>query len=73
MEHESEHRNHVTVYNVLIVGSQTGTCTGVLEALDTQVFTSLAWLPDGTGFISGDLGGKTILWVRTQYLTSARS
>jgi WD repeat-containing protein 26 len=30
-----------------------------------EVVTALAWLPDGSGFISGGLDRKIILWVRT--------
>lgn len=69
--HEGEYRNHFAVPTALIFGSQTGICTRVLEA-HTEVVTSLAWLPDGTGFISGGLDRKIILWVRTQQLGSAR-
>ena len=30
----------------------------------SDVVTALAWLPDGSGFISGGLDRKIILWVR---------
>ena len=34
----------------------------------TDVVTALAWLPDGSGFISGGLDRKIILWVRVALL-----
>ena len=37
-----------------------------MRVLDSHsdVVTSLAWLPDGSGFISGGLDRKIFLWVR---------
>ena len=43
--------------------SQTGMKLRVLDA-HGEVVTALAWLPDGSGFISGGLDRKIILWVR---------
>ncbi|KZT71398.1 WD40 repeat-like protein [Daedalea quercina L-15889] len=41
--------------------TRTGLCIRSLEA-HTDVVTALAWLPDGSGFISGGLDRKIILW-----------
>ncbi|KAG6820299.1 hypothetical protein H0H93_002563 [Arthromyces matolae] len=41
--------------------TKTGICTRTLEA-HTQTVTALAWLPDGSGFISGGLDGNIIHW-----------
>ncbi|KAF9469273.1 WD40-repeat-containing domain protein [Collybia nuda] len=41
--------------------SQTGLCTQTTEE-HTETITSLAWLVDGTGFFSGALDRKIILW-----------
>ncbi|EJF66274.1 WD40 repeat-like protein [Dichomitus squalens LYAD-421 SS1] len=41
--------------------TRTGDCTRVLNQ-HTDVVTALAWLPDGSGFISGGLDRKIILW-----------
>nr|ANC28035.1 WD-repeat protein [Polyporus umbellatus] len=41
--------------------TRTGLCTRVLDQ-HTDVVTALAWLPDGSGFISGGLDRKIILW-----------
>ncbi|KAH9833011.1 WD40 repeat-like protein [Rhodofomes roseus] len=41
--------------------TRTGLCVRSLEA-HTDVVTALAWLPDGSGFISGGLDRKIILW-----------
>ncbi|KAL6301773.1 WD40 repeat-like protein [Sparassis latifolia] len=41
--------------------ARTGQCIRTLEA-HTDVVTALEWLPDGTGFISGGLDRKIILW-----------
>ena len=49
--------------HALTLGSQNGGCMQVLDA-HSDVVTALAWLPDGTGFISGGLDRKIILWVR---------
>ena len=46
----------------LTVTPQTGLPIRSLEA-HTEVVTSLVWLPDGTGFISGGLDKKIIFWV----------
>lgn len=50
--------------NVLTFNSQTG---GMIQTLETHtdVVTALIWLPDGSGFISGGLDRKIILWVST--------
>ncbi|KAI9061512.1 WD40 repeat-like protein [Trametes sanguinea] len=50
----SEHR--ITLWN-----SRTGLKVRSLEQ-HTDVVTALAWLPDGSGFISGGLDRKIILW-----------
>lgn len=34
----------------------------------SDVVTALAWLPDGSGFISGGLDRKIILWVSSEKL-----
>ena len=44
--------------------SQSGGLIRVLDA-HLDVVTALSWLPDGSGFISGGLDRKIILWVRT--------
>ncbi|RPD66631.1 WD40 repeat-like protein [Lentinus tigrinus ALCF2SS1-7] len=41
--------------------TRTGLCTKVLSD-HTDVVTALAWLPDGSGFISGGLDRKICLW-----------
>jgi WD40 repeat protein len=41
--------------------SQTGTLIRTLEA-HTETVTALAWLPDNSGFISGGMDRKIILW-----------
>ncbi|KAI0748620.1 WD40 repeat-like protein [Daedaleopsis nitida] len=41
--------------------TRTGACMRVLDQ-HTDVVTALAWLPDGSGFISGGLDRKIILW-----------
>ncbi|KAI0807887.1 WD40 repeat-like protein [Fomes fomentarius] len=41
--------------------TRTGLCIRVLDQ-HTDVVTALAWLPDGSGFISGGLDKKIILW-----------
>lgn len=55
---------------------QTGVCIRVLDSQHQEIVTALSWLPDGSGFISGGLDRKIILWVRVciaqvrQYLTN---
>ncbi|THH20764.1 hypothetical protein EUX98_g8521 [Antrodiella citrinella] len=48
--------NYIRMWN-----TRTG---GLIRALDTHtdVVTALIWLPDGTGFISGGLDRKIIIW-----------
>ncbi|KAI0934659.1 hypothetical protein AcV5_006428 [Taiwanofungus camphoratus] len=41
--------------------TRTGTCIHSLDA-HSDVVTALVWLPDGSGFISGGLDRKIILW-----------
>ncbi|KAH9950266.1 WD40 repeat-like protein [Amylocystis lapponica] len=41
--------------------TRTGVCTRVLE-VHTDHVTALAWLPDNSGFISGGMDRKIILW-----------
>jgi len=36
---------------------QTGTCVETLEKHEYQI-TSLCWLPDGKGFVSGGMDGR---------------
>ncbi|KAL1944438.1 hypothetical protein VTO73DRAFT_2868 [Trametes versicolor] len=48
--------NRITVWN-----SRSGVRIRTLEQ-HTDVVTALAWLPDGSGFISGGLDRKIILW-----------
>ena len=43
---------------------QTGACLQTLSVHSDHV-TSLAWLPDNSGFISGGLDREIILWVRS--------
>lgn len=47
---------------LFIIRIQTGLCIRSLEE-HSETVTSLAWLPDGTGFISGGLDRKIIHWV----------
>ncbi|KAH9928530.1 WD40 repeat-like protein [Epithele typhae] len=46
---------------IRLYNARTGVCMRVLEAHD-DVVTALSWLPDGSGFISGGLDRKIILW-----------
>lgn len=55
---------------LMICSSQTGASIRVLDA-HLDVVTALAWLPDGSGFISGGLDRKIILWVRVPPSRSA--
>ncbi|PSR81506.1 hypothetical protein PHLCEN_2v6364 [Hermanssonia centrifuga] len=48
--------NQIKMWN-----TRTGLCIRALEA-HTDVVTALSWLPDGSGFISGGLDRKIILW-----------
>ncbi|KAH9930616.1 WD40 repeat-like protein [Fomitopsis serialis] len=48
--------DHIKLWN-----TRTGLCVRSLEA-HSDVVTALAWLPDGSGFISGGLDRKIILW-----------
>lgn len=41
--------------------TRTGVCIHVLD-VHTDVVTALAWLPDGSGFISGGLDKRIVLW-----------
>jgi WD40 repeat protein len=41
--------------------AKTGLCMRMLE-VHSETVTSLAWLPDGSGFISGGLDRRIILW-----------
>ena len=50
----------------LDVALQTGLCIRVLDT-HLETVTALAWLPDGSGFISGGLDRKIILWVWHSY------
>jgi WD40 repeat protein len=45
---------------------KTGVCLRILDAHSYTV-TSLAWLPDDSGFISGSLDQKIFLWVRLNF------
>lgn len=49
--------------DVLLTSDQSGAKIRTLEQ-HTDVVTALTWLPDGSGFISGGLDRKIILWVR---------
>ncbi|EIN07189.1 WD40 repeat-like protein [Punctularia strigosozonata HHB-11173 SS5] len=42
--------------------AQTGACMGKLPSAHHETVTALVWLPDGSGFISGALDRKIILW-----------
>lgn len=46
---------------------QTGICIRTLDA-HTETVSALAWVPDGSGFLSGSQDRKIILWVRLQFL-----
>ncbi|KAF8637401.1 hypothetical protein AX17_002896 [Amanita inopinata Kibby_2008] len=46
---------------IKIWNAQTGVCLRSLEE-HTETVTALAWLPDGSGFISGGLDRKIIQW-----------
>ncbi|KAI0371689.1 WD40 repeat-like protein [Pilatotrama ljubarskyi] len=48
--------NRITLWN-----ARTGSRVRTLEQ-HTEVVTALAWLPDGSGFISGGLDRRIILW-----------
>ncbi|KAI0724985.1 WD40 repeat-like protein [Fomitopsis betulina] len=48
--------HHIKLWN-----TRTGLCVRSLE-VHTDVVTALAWLPDGSGFISGGLDRKIIHW-----------
>ncbi|KAG5338183.1 hypothetical protein C0989_008032 [Termitomyces sp. Mn162] len=41
--------------------AKTGVCTKTLD-IHRETVTALAWLPDGTGFISGGLDRNIVLW-----------
>ena len=41
---------------------QTGACIRTLDE-HTETVTAISWLPDGTGFITGALDRKVIIWV----------
>ena len=41
---------------------QTGVCIRTLDD-HTETVTTLSWLPDGSGFVSGGLDRKTTIWV----------
>jgi WD40 repeat protein len=41
---------------------KTGVCTRTLD-FHTEAVTAISWLPDGSGFISGSLDRKIIIWV----------
>ena len=41
---------------------KTGVCIRTLED-HTETVTAISWLPDGSGFISGGLDRKIIIWV----------
>ena len=65
MEREGEYRSghpHRRGLLTLSPPSQSGVLIRVLDA-HSDVVTALAWLPDGSGFISGGLDRKIILWV----------
>ncbi|OBZ72373.1 Metacaspase-1 [Grifola frondosa] len=48
-------------HSIRLWNTRTGLCLRELEA-HTEVVTALAWLPDGSGFISGGLDRTIILW-----------
>jgi WD40 repeat protein len=50
-----------------LYGAQTGVCIRVLDG-HSETVTALVWLPDGSGFISGGLDRKIILWVRVSFV-----
>jgi len=41
---------------------KTGACMRTLEE-HSETVTAISWLPDGSGFISGGLDRKVIIWV----------
>jgi len=41
--------------------TKTGVCTRTLDG-HTEAVTAISWLPDGSGFISGSLDRKIIIW-----------
>ncbi|KAF5327280.1 hypothetical protein D9619_004035 [Psilocybe cf. subviscida] len=41
--------------------TETGSCIRILEEHEETV-TSICWLPDGTGFVTGSLDRKVIVW-----------
>jgi hypothetical protein len=45
---------------IMFVCRPSGVC---IHVLDGHVTALIAWLPDGSGFISGGLDRKIILWV----------
>jgi len=48
--------------HLLTFQCQTGVCLETLTE-HSETVTALAWLPNGTGFLSGALDGKVIHWV----------
>lgn len=72
MEHESACALHIVRYNIadMHICVQTGECIRTLEdGKDGQnrghmeTVTAICWVPDGSGFVSGALDKKIILWV----------
>jgi WD40 repeat protein len=53
-------------------GTQTGECIRVLDG-HSETVTAVAWLPDGSGFISGGLDRKIILWVCALFIANYNS
>lgn len=62
VELKSTHRQTIPKGLYTDGNSQTGTLIRVLEG-HQDVVTALHWLPDSSGFISGGLDRKIILWV----------
>ena len=54
------YRRHLIRHSHQIL--KTGVCIRTLED-HTEPVTAISWLPDGSGFISGGLDRKIIIWV----------
>ncbi|KAI0312503.1 WD40 repeat-like protein [Amylostereum chailletii] len=42
--------------------TKTGLCTRTIDSAHTDTVSALAWLPDGSGFVSGSQDRKIIIW-----------